>query len=71
MLNRSLLSIGKAIEQKCYEKCDIGKDDPGRQRVIDICTDISSQVCAILTTAELDYEMDWVSPVHLPHDQQG
>ena len=60
---------GKLLIQECYEKCDIGKDDLGRQRVIDVRTDISTQVCAILATAELDHELDEVSPVHSPHDR--
>ena len=29
----------KLLIQQCYEKCDIGKDDLGRQRVIDVRTD--------------------------------
>ena len=65
----------KLLIQECYEKCGIGKDDLGRQRVIDVCMDIFTQiftqVCATLTTAELDHELDWISPVHSPHDRDG
>ena len=61
----------KLLIQECYEKCGIGKDDLGRQRVIDVRTDIFTQVCATLTTAELDHELDWVSPVHSLHDRNG
>lgn len=34
----------KLLIQQCYEKCDIGKDDLGRQRVIDVRTDTPRRV---------------------------
>ena len=65
------LTSEKLLIQECYAKCNIGKDDLGRQRVIDVRTDISTQVCAILTTAELNHKLDWVLPVHSLHDRRG
>lgn len=64
----------KLLIQQCYEKCGVGKDDLGRQRVIDVRADISTEVRAILTTpshtTEFDHELDWVSPVFSPHGRQ-
>ena len=63
----------KLLVQKCYESCDIGKDDLGRQRVIDVCTNTLTEVHAILTmscyTKEFDHELDRISPVFLPYDR--